>query len=155
MQDVTGDRGVLKEVIRDGSGENVPPDASVLGKRRSRRGHLTRVGPHWKTPIICKFLRRRLLLAILRVTSLEVEPNMLAFKKNQTHNFGLHWQVWKMSLSDIWINCFGQGTQNVWSDWPACSLVEIVVSICWANVSCQILGCCGPSVFSYLNVNGF
>ncbi|XP_063157604.1 inactive peptidyl-prolyl cis-trans isomerase FKBP6 [Candoia aspera] len=32
MQDITGDRGVLKEIIRDGSGETVPPDASVLVK---------------------------------------------------------------------------------------------------------------------------
>lgn len=32
MQNITGDRGVLKEIIRDGSGETVPPDSSVLGK---------------------------------------------------------------------------------------------------------------------------
>lgn len=32
MQDITGDRGVLKEVIRAGAGEMVPEDASVLGK---------------------------------------------------------------------------------------------------------------------------
>ncbi|KAM6462471.1 inactive peptidyl-prolyl cis-trans isomerase FKBP6 isoform 2-T2 [Liasis olivaceus] len=32
MQDITGDRGVLKEIIRNGSGETVPPDASVLVK---------------------------------------------------------------------------------------------------------------------------
>ncbi|XP_039202142.1 inactive peptidyl-prolyl cis-trans isomerase FKBP6 isoform X1 [Crotalus tigris] len=32
MQDITGDRGVLKEIIRDGSGETVPPDSSVLVK---------------------------------------------------------------------------------------------------------------------------
>ncbi|XP_078535706.1 inactive peptidyl-prolyl cis-trans isomerase FKBP6 isoform X1 [Lissotriton helveticus] len=32
MEDVTGDAGVLKEVIRSGSGELVPPDASVLVK---------------------------------------------------------------------------------------------------------------------------
>lgn len=31
MQDITGDRGVLKEIIRDGSGETVPGDSSVLG----------------------------------------------------------------------------------------------------------------------------
>uniref|UniRef100_A0A8C3H6R2 Uncharacterized protein n=1 Tax=Chrysemys picta bellii TaxID=8478 RepID=A0A8C3H6R2_CHRPI len=30
MQDITGDRGVLKEVIRAGAGEIVPQDASVL-----------------------------------------------------------------------------------------------------------------------------
>uniref|UniRef100_A0A8C8RR31 peptidylprolyl isomerase n=1 Tax=Pelusios castaneus TaxID=367368 RepID=A0A8C8RR31_9SAUR len=32
MQDITGDRGVLKEVIRAGAGELVPEDASVLVK---------------------------------------------------------------------------------------------------------------------------
>ncbi|XP_074045538.1 inactive peptidyl-prolyl cis-trans isomerase FKBP6 isoform X3 [Macrotis lagotis] len=32
MQDVTGDRGVLKEVIREGAGALVTPDASVLVK---------------------------------------------------------------------------------------------------------------------------
>ncbi|XP_058020271.1 inactive peptidyl-prolyl cis-trans isomerase FKBP6 [Ahaetulla prasina] len=32
MQNITGDRGVLKEIIRDGSGETVPPDSSILVK---------------------------------------------------------------------------------------------------------------------------
>ncbi|XP_053130532.1 inactive peptidyl-prolyl cis-trans isomerase FKBP6 [Hemicordylus capensis] len=32
MQDISGDRGVLKEIIRAGSGEIVPPNASVLVK---------------------------------------------------------------------------------------------------------------------------
>ncbi|KAG8450666.1 hypothetical protein GDO86_003081 [Hymenochirus boettgeri] len=32
MQDVSGDRGVLKEVIRKGNGENVPYDATVIVK---------------------------------------------------------------------------------------------------------------------------
>ncbi|KAG8122876.1 hypothetical protein E2320_018280 [Naja naja] len=32
MQNITSDKGVLKEIIRDGSGETVPPDSSVLVK---------------------------------------------------------------------------------------------------------------------------
>ncbi|XP_070598214.1 LOW QUALITY PROTEIN: inactive peptidyl-prolyl cis-trans isomerase FKBP6 [Erythrolamprus reginae] len=32
MQNITDDRGVLKEIIRDGFGETVPPDSSVLVK---------------------------------------------------------------------------------------------------------------------------
>ncbi|XP_072285097.1 inactive peptidyl-prolyl cis-trans isomerase FKBP6 [Pyxicephalus adspersus] len=32
MQDVSGDRGVLKEVIRAGCGETVPPDSSLIVK---------------------------------------------------------------------------------------------------------------------------
>ncbi|KAM3933674.1 inactive peptidyl-prolyl cis-trans isomerase FKBP6 [Leptodactylus fuscus] len=32
MQDISGDRGVLKEIIRAGSGERVPPDATVIMK---------------------------------------------------------------------------------------------------------------------------
>lgn len=31
MLDISGDRGVLKDVIREGAGELVTPDASVLG----------------------------------------------------------------------------------------------------------------------------
>lgn len=31
MLDITGDRGVLKDVIREGTGDLVTPDASVLG----------------------------------------------------------------------------------------------------------------------------
>lgn len=31
MRDISGDRGVLKDVIREGAGELVTPDASVLG----------------------------------------------------------------------------------------------------------------------------
>lgn len=31
MLDISGDRGVLKDVIREGTGELVTPDASVLG----------------------------------------------------------------------------------------------------------------------------
>lgn len=34
MLDVSGDRGVLKDVIREGAGELVTPDASVLGMAR-------------------------------------------------------------------------------------------------------------------------
>lgn len=38
MLDISGDRGVLKDVIREGSGELVTPDASVLGMRVSLEG---------------------------------------------------------------------------------------------------------------------
>lgn len=31
MLDISGDRGVLKDVIREGAGELVTPDAAVLG----------------------------------------------------------------------------------------------------------------------------
>lgn len=31
MLDISGDRGVLKDIIREGAGELVTPDASVLG----------------------------------------------------------------------------------------------------------------------------
>lgn len=31
MLDISGDRGVLKDVIREGAGDLVAPDASVLG----------------------------------------------------------------------------------------------------------------------------
>jgi hypothetical protein len=31
MLDISGDRGVLKDVIREGAGDLVTPDASVLG----------------------------------------------------------------------------------------------------------------------------
>lgn len=34
MQDISGDQGVLKDVIREGAGELVTPDASVLGTAR-------------------------------------------------------------------------------------------------------------------------
>ncbi|XP_077168245.1 inactive peptidyl-prolyl cis-trans isomerase FKBP6 isoform X2 [Paroedura picta] len=43
MQDVTGDRGVLKEVIRAGTGDDVvPPDASVLVKFSGYLEHMDR-----------------------------------------------------------------------------------------------------------------
>lgn len=31
MLDISGDRGVLKDIIREGAGDTVTPDASVLG----------------------------------------------------------------------------------------------------------------------------
>lgn len=31
MLDISGDRGVLKDIIREGAGDPVTPDASVLG----------------------------------------------------------------------------------------------------------------------------
>lgn len=31
MLDISGDRGVLKDVVREGAGDLVTPDASVLG----------------------------------------------------------------------------------------------------------------------------
>jgi hypothetical protein len=31
MLDISGDRGVLKDIIREGTGDTVTPDASVLG----------------------------------------------------------------------------------------------------------------------------
>lgn len=34
MLDISGDRGVLKDVVREGAGELVTPDASVLGIAR-------------------------------------------------------------------------------------------------------------------------
>uniref|UniRef100_A0A670YS74 peptidylprolyl isomerase n=1 Tax=Pseudonaja textilis TaxID=8673 RepID=A0A670YS74_PSETE len=42
MQNITGDKGVLKEVIRDGSGETVPPDSSVLVKFSGYLEHMDR-----------------------------------------------------------------------------------------------------------------
>ncbi|KAM4047727.1 inactive peptidyl-prolyl cis-trans isomerase FKBP6 isoform 2-T2 [Anomaloglossus baeobatrachus] len=42
MQDITGDRGVLKETIRAGSGEKVPPDATVIFKFSGYLEHLDR-----------------------------------------------------------------------------------------------------------------
>ncbi|KAL8198697.1 UNVERIFIED_CONTAM: Inactive peptidyl-prolyl cis-trans isomerase fkbp6 [Gekko kuhli] len=42
MQDVTGDRGVLKEVIRAGAGDVVPPEASVLVKFSGYLEHMDR-----------------------------------------------------------------------------------------------------------------
>uniref|UniRef100_A0A8D2ITD3 peptidylprolyl isomerase n=1 Tax=Varanus komodoensis TaxID=61221 RepID=A0A8D2ITD3_VARKO len=42
MQDITGDRGVLKEVLRAGAGETVPPDASVLVKFSGYLDHMER-----------------------------------------------------------------------------------------------------------------
>ncbi|XP_028938681.1 inactive peptidyl-prolyl cis-trans isomerase FKBP6 isoform X3 [Ornithorhynchus anatinus] len=40
MQDVTGDQGVLKEIIREGAGELVPPDASVSVKYAGYLEHM-------------------------------------------------------------------------------------------------------------------
>lgn len=36
MLDISGDRGVLKDIIREGTGDPVTPDASVLGTEAAR-----------------------------------------------------------------------------------------------------------------------
>lgn len=36
MLDISGDRGVLKDIIREGAGDPVTPDASVLGTEATR-----------------------------------------------------------------------------------------------------------------------
>uniref|UniRef100_A0A2R8ZPN6 Uncharacterized protein n=1 Tax=Pan paniscus TaxID=9597 RepID=A0A2R8ZPN6_PANPA len=42
MLDISGDRGVLKDVIREGAGDLVAPDASVLVKYSGYLEHLDR-----------------------------------------------------------------------------------------------------------------
>lgn len=51
MLDISGDRGVLKDIIREGAGDPVTPDASVLGTealgRVSSLGNYGLCNPNW------------------------------------------------------------------------------------------------------------
>lgn len=49
MLDISGDRGVLKDVIREGAGELVTPDASVLGMFGGRAQVPSALGG-WRCP---------------------------------------------------------------------------------------------------------
>lgn len=61
MLDISGDRGVLKDIIREGAGELVTPDASVLG---------TACGPGAICPLEAGDMRR---LVVTRAASLSLQ----------------------------------------------------------------------------------
>ncbi|XP_038231703.1 inactive peptidyl-prolyl cis-trans isomerase FKBP6 isoform X2 [Dermochelys coriacea] len=82
MQDITGDRGVLKEVIRAGAGEMVPEDASVLVKYS---GYLE----HMDKPFDTNWYRRnsRLMKLGEEITLQGMEVGLLTMKKGELARF--------------------------------------------------------------------
>ncbi|XP_039363273.1 inactive peptidyl-prolyl cis-trans isomerase FKBP6 isoform X2 [Mauremys reevesii] len=82
MQDVTGDRGVLKEVIRAGAGEVVPQDASVLVKYS---GYLE----YMDKPFDTNWYRRnpRLMKLGEEITLQGMEVGLLTMKKGELARF--------------------------------------------------------------------
>ncbi|XP_065429133.1 inactive peptidyl-prolyl cis-trans isomerase FKBP6 isoform X2 [Chrysemys picta bellii] len=82
MQDITGDRGVLKEVIRAGAGEIVPQDASVLVKYS---GYLE----YMDKPFDTNWYRRnpRLMKLGEEITLQGMEVGLLTMKKGESARF--------------------------------------------------------------------
>ncbi|XP_043387209.1 inactive peptidyl-prolyl cis-trans isomerase FKBP6 isoform X1 [Chelonia mydas] len=82
MQDITGDRGVLKEVIRAGAGEMVPEDASVLVKYS---GYLE----YMDKPFDTNWYRRnpRLMKLGEEITLQGMEVGLLTMKKGELARF--------------------------------------------------------------------
>ncbi|XP_061461145.1 inactive peptidyl-prolyl cis-trans isomerase FKBP6 isoform X2 [Rhineura floridana] len=82
MWDVTGDQGVLKEIIRPGSGEIVPPDASVLVKFSGYLEHMDR-------PFDTNCYRRnpRLMKLGEDITLGGMEVGLLTMKKGELARF--------------------------------------------------------------------
>ncbi|XP_074976867.1 inactive peptidyl-prolyl cis-trans isomerase FKBP6 isoform X1 [Caretta caretta] len=82
MRDITGDRGVLKEVIRAGAGEMVPQDASVLVKYS---GYLE----YMDKPFDTNWYRRnpRLMKLGEEITLQGMEVGLLTMKKGELARF--------------------------------------------------------------------
>ncbi|CAJ0953081.1 unnamed protein product [Ranitomeya imitator] len=82
MQDISGDRGVLKELIRAGSGEKVPPDATVIMKFSGYLEHLDR-------PFETNCFRRnpRLMKLGEDVTLLGMEVSVLTMQRGELSRF--------------------------------------------------------------------
>ncbi|XP_027717352.1 inactive peptidyl-prolyl cis-trans isomerase FKBP6 [Vombatus ursinus] len=82
MQDITGDRGVLKEVIREGAGDFVTPDASVLVKYS---GYLE----HMDKPFDTNCFRKipRLMKLGEEITLWGMEVGLLTMRKGELARF--------------------------------------------------------------------
>ncbi|KAM9319260.1 inactive peptidyl-prolyl cis-trans isomerase FKBP6 [Gastrophryne carolinensis] len=82
MQDVSGDRGVLKEVIRPGSGENVVPDSTVIVKFS---GYLE----HSDKPFDTNWFHRnpRLMKLGEDITLLGMEVSVLTMQRGELSRF--------------------------------------------------------------------
>ncbi|XP_043860837.1 inactive peptidyl-prolyl cis-trans isomerase FKBP6 isoform X2 [Dromiciops gliroides] len=82
MQDITGDRGVLKEVIREGAGDLVTPDASVLVKYS---GYLEHVDKPFDTNCYRKI--PRLMKLGEEITLWGMEVGLLTMRKGELARF--------------------------------------------------------------------
>ncbi|XP_014464913.1 inactive peptidyl-prolyl cis-trans isomerase FKBP6 isoform X2 [Alligator mississippiensis] len=82
MQDITGDGGVLKEVVRVGSGELVAPDASVLVKYS---GYLEYMDKPFETN--CYRRSSRLMKLGKEITLWGMEIGLLTMKKGELARF--------------------------------------------------------------------
>ncbi|XP_040194270.1 inactive peptidyl-prolyl cis-trans isomerase FKBP6-like isoform X4 [Rana temporaria] len=82
MQDVSGDRGVLKEVIRAGYGDTVPPDSTIIAKYS---GYLE----HSDKPFDTNWFRRnpRLMKLGEDITLLGMEVGVLTMQKGELSRF--------------------------------------------------------------------
>ncbi|XP_053313087.1 inactive peptidyl-prolyl cis-trans isomerase FKBP6 [Spea bombifrons] len=82
MQDISGDRGVLKEVIRSGSGETVPCDATVIVRYS---GYLE----HADKPFDTNCYRRnpRLMKLGADITLLGMEVGLLTMQRGELSRF--------------------------------------------------------------------
>ncbi|XP_067324492.1 inactive peptidyl-prolyl cis-trans isomerase FKBP6 [Anolis sagrei] len=80
MSDITGDGGVLKEILHDGSGERVPPGAAVLIKFSGYLEHMDRPFDYsWKDPKLMKLGQD--------ITLWGMELGLLTMKKEEVARF--------------------------------------------------------------------
>ncbi|KAG8590125.1 hypothetical protein GDO81_006647 [Engystomops pustulosus] len=82
MQDISGDRGVLKEMIREGSGEKVPSDATVIIKFS---GYLEHSDRPFETN--CFHRNPRLMRLGEDITLLGMEVSLLTMQRGELSRF--------------------------------------------------------------------
>nr|XP_008109385.1 PREDICTED: inactive peptidyl-prolyl cis-trans isomerase FKBP6 isoform X1 [Anolis carolinensis] len=80
MLDITGDSGVLKEILRDGCGETVPPGASVLIKFSGYLEHMDR-------PFDCSWKDPKLMKLGQDITLRGMELGLLTMKKQEVARY--------------------------------------------------------------------